>query len=93
LFALPAADADALLAQAARPENRPTSYHGIASLLNGGLTPQDKIRLVEQMWRVAHVDREVDMYEDHLVRKIADLLYVPHREFIAAKHRARNSGA
>jgi uncharacterized tellurite resistance protein B-like protein len=42
------------------------------------------------MWRVAHADLELDMYEDHLVRKIAELLYVPHTEFITAKHRARS---
>lgn len=89
MFALPAGQADALLEYAGRRENRPTSYHAITSVLNRGLSAPDKIKLVEQMWHVAQVDQEIDMYEDHLVRKIADLLYVPHREFIAAKHRTR----
>ncbi len=90
MFALPADEADAMVVHALRPENRPTSYHGIVSALNRHLTPEDKIRLVEQLWRIAQADREIDMYEDHLVRKVSDLLYVPHREFIAAKHRARH---
>jgi uncharacterized tellurite resistance protein B-like protein len=90
LFALTAPQADALLDEASHPGNRPTSYHGLASVLNGTLSAHDRARLIEHMWRVAHVDDEVDMYEDHLVRKIADLLYVPHRELIAARQRIRN---
>lgn len=90
LFGLSTEQADALLQYAGRPENRPTSYFRIVSLLNREMSPTDKIKLIEQMWRVAQIDNEIDMYEDHIVRKIADLLYVPHREFIAAKHRAKN---
>jgi len=89
LFALVPEKADALLAHALRPENRPTSYHSIVSVLNRSLSMQDKVKLIESMWRVAHVDREIDMYEDHLVRKISDLLYLSHTDFIHAKHRAR----
>lgn len=87
LFALSPDESTALLDHAGRPENRPTSYHGIVSLLNRNLSAEEKVNLIEQMWRVAQIDHEIDMYEDHLVRKIADLLYVPHREFIAAKLR------
>jgi uncharacterized tellurite resistance protein B-like protein len=58
-------------------------------VLNKTFSAEQKQRLIEHMWRVAHADEEVHMYEDHLVRKIAELLYVPHSQFIAAKHRAR----
>ena len=37
------------------------------------------------LWRVAFADGRIDKYEEHLVRKAADLLYVPHRHFIRAK--------
>jgi uncharacterized tellurite resistance protein B-like protein len=33
------------------------------------------------------------MYEDQLVRKLADLLYVAHADFILAKHRVQTAGA
>lgn len=89
LFALPQDRAHALLDLASRAENRPTSYHAIVSVLNRNLSREDKVRLIEHMWRIAHVDREIDMYEDHLVRKISDLLYLPHTDFIHAKHRTR----
>ena len=35
----------------------------------------------------AFADGEVDKYEEHLIRRISDLLHVPHRQFIAAKLR------
>ena len=55
------------------------------------------MRLVELLWRVAYANEVLHKYEEHLVRKVADLLYVPHTAFIKAKHRAGggplNSGA
>ncbi|UCD67364.1 MAG: TerB family tellurite resistance protein [Betaproteobacteria bacterium] len=89
LFAMSTVQARTLLAHAAQLRHRPTSYHPLSKVINEHFSAEEKHRLVEYMWRVAHADREVDMYEDHLVRKIADLLYVPHRDFISAKHRAR----
>ena len=89
LFALPEQQAMLLLSHAAKPHQRPTSYHPLVKLINKQVSAEQKHQLVEHMWRVAHADLEVDMYEDHLVRKIAELLHVPHSEFITAKHRAR----
>ena len=89
LFALSEQQAAVLLSNAAHPHQRPTSYHPLIKLINKQFSAEQKNQLVEYMWRVAHADLEVDMYEDHLVRKIAELLYVPHSEFITAKHRAR----
>ncbi|MGD2139764.1 MAG: TerB family tellurite resistance protein [Burkholderiales bacterium] len=91
LFALSPEQARALLDQAAAPGQRPTSYLPMTKLVNERFSPHEKYRLVEYMWRVANADFEIDMYEDHLVRKIAELLYVPHRDFISAKLRARDS--
>lgn len=90
LFALSPEQAQAMLALVGEPGKRPTSYHPLTRIINNHFGAEDKRRLVEHMWRVAHADHEVDMYEDHLVRKISELLYVSHREFISAKHRARD---
>ena len=89
IFALSEQQALDLMSHAAQPHQRPTSYHPLVKLINKKFGAEQKHQLVEHMWRVAHADLEVDMYEDHLVRKIAELLYVPHSEFITAKHRAR----
>lgn len=47
-----------------------------------------KITVVEMLWRVAYADACKDHHEEHLVRKIAELLHVPHTAFIMARHRA-----
>jgi uncharacterized tellurite resistance protein B-like protein len=47
----------------------------------------EKVRLLEALWRVASADQIVHKYEEHLVRRVADLLHVPHSGFIAAKLR------
>lgn len=90
LFALTPEQARPLLVHASQLQHRPTSYHPLAKIVNSHFRAEEKSRLIEYMWRVAHADEEVNMYEDHLVRKIAELLYVPHREFIRAKHQARD---
>ena len=40
------------------------------------------------MWQVAMADNALSQYEEHVIRKVADLLYVPHGDFIAAKQSA-----
>jgi uncharacterized tellurite resistance protein B-like protein len=75
------------LAEAERAES--TDYFQFTSLINGSYTPAQKKQLVETLWRVAYADNALHQYEEYLVRKVADLLHVPHGAFIAAKHRAR----
>ena len=41
--------------------------------------------MVELLWQIAYANESLHIYEEHLVRKIADLLHVPHSAFIAAK--------
>ena len=74
------------LAEAERIES--TDYFQFTSLINGAYTPEQKIRLVELLWRIAYANESLHSHEEYLVRKVADLLYVPHSAFIAAKHRA-----
>ncbi len=37
------------------------------------------------MWRVAYADGHLDKYEEHLIRQVAELTYVPHQDYIRAK--------
>lgn len=69
-----------------------TTYHEFTSLINSQYSAQQKIQIIELLWEVANADGHIEKYEDYLVRKIADLLYVPHRDFIAAKHRVLDRG-
>lgn len=62
-------------------------YHQFTSLINENFPMEKRVKIVEIMWQVAAADQQIDKHEDYLVRKIADLLYVSHKDFIAAKHR------
>lgn len=63
------------------------SLYQFTGLINQHFTPEQKVQVVEMLWQVAYADGHLDPYEEALVRKIADLIYVPHRDFIRSKHR------
>jgi uncharacterized tellurite resistance protein B-like protein len=42
------------------------------------------------MWTVAYADGDIDKYEEHLIRNVADLIYVPHSNYIHCKLAAQN---
>ena len=47
-----------------------------------------KLRVVQMMWQMVFADGEKDHYEEHLIRQVAELLYLSHSEFIQARHKA-----
>jgi uncharacterized tellurite resistance protein B-like protein len=47
----------------------------------------DKKKLMKFLWDIAYADGRIDKYEDYTIRKISDLLYVKHSDFIKAKLR------
>lgn len=78
----------AQLAELARQEaEESVSLHQFTSLVNDYFSMQQRVRVVEMLWQVAYADGHLDRYEEALARKISDLLYVSHRDFIRAKHR------
>ena len=89
MFAMPAAAAQALLAEAG--SRRLTSYFDPASTIKRLLTLEQRSLLVESLWRVAFADNDLDVYEDQFVRKIADLLYVSNTECMLARGRAKGA--
>lgn len=68
-----------------------TDYHQFTRLIAQTFEQPQKIQLIENLWRVAFADNNLDKYEDNMVRKIADLIHVSHKDFIQAKHRVQQS--
>jgi uncharacterized tellurite resistance protein B-like protein len=89
MFGLSTVDAQALLAQSG--SQRLTSYFDPASTIKRLLSIEQRVALVENLWRVAFADGELDVYEDQFVRKIADLIYVPNTECMLARQRAKGA--
>jgi uncharacterized tellurite resistance protein B-like protein len=88
LLGLDAAACDELLRLAERRIDGAHDLYQFTSEVNRAYAADEKVRLVEQLWRVAQADAVVHKYEEHLIRRIADLLHVSHRDFIAAKLRS-----
>jgi uncharacterized tellurite resistance protein B-like protein len=78
-----------LLAAAEREVDSSVELFQFTRLIDEAFTPEQKTQVVERLWRIAWADEHVDRLEEHLVRKIANLLHVSHRDYIAAKLAAR----
>ena len=84
-FGMNYSQAEALLGCAEAERNTSTDYFQFTSLINEHYGPEQKAHLVTALWRVAFADERLSRYEEYLVRKISELLYVPHSVFIQAK--------
>jgi len=92
VFGLDEAGLETLLEQAAQVQAEAHSLHEFTHRLRVELAPAERAEIVEWLWRVAYADRRLDRHEEHLVRRLADLLGVPHREFMRRKHIAGGDG-
>jgi len=91
LFGLSPRDAANLLAEGRERARQLTSYFAPVSVVKRELPPPERVRLIEQLWRIAYADGRLDAHEDHYVRKIAHLLYVPNTQSMLARNRARGA--
>lgn len=66
-----------------------TSLHQFTTLVHQHCTPQEKFELLVSMWELAFADSELNKYEEYVIRKVADLIYVSHTEFVRAKSVAK----
>jgi uncharacterized tellurite resistance protein B-like protein len=87
-FRLGKEEADMLIKSAREEVDHATSLYAFTRHINETLSPAEKCRIIELLWQVAHADAVIDKYEEYYIRKIADLLYVSHTDYIKAKHRA-----
>jgi len=93
-FGLAKDETDELMRLAEEQSREATSLYEFTHLIDEAFTPEQKKRVVELLWLVAFADAEKHAHEEHVVRRIAGLLHVPHPDFIDAKIKARSeSGA
>lgn len=79
-----------LVALAEQEVAESSSLFQFTNLIDKQFRYEQKVAVVEMMWRVAFSDTYKDQYEEYLVRKVADLLHVAHRDFIRARHRVED---
>jgi uncharacterized tellurite resistance protein B-like protein len=87
-FQLTEIELETLLEEAEADADRLVSIQHTTRLLNEHYDHAMKRRVVEMMWRLVYADGEKSHYEEHLIRQVADLLYLSQSEFIQARHNA-----
>ncbi len=86
---LPEEDIHSLISLATEKSESASSLFEFTTLINEHYSLEQKQVLMEQLWHVAFADNELDKYEEHLLRRITDLIHLPHRIFMQTKHRAQ----
>lgn len=88
-FQLSDSEVQQLSALGQQTAQQASDLYQFTSLLNHELAREEKIRIVEYMWQVAYADRHISAHENHLMRRMTDLLHISQADYIAAKMRAK----
>jgi len=87
-FELSAEEAADLVDRASETSEDVVHLHAFTQLLHKHLTESEKARIVGLLWEVAYADGRLDKYENSLVLKVSDLLYVSRGRVMRLKHDA-----
>lgn len=88
-FSLDAATIDDIMQETTLEVEKSTSLFEFTSRINRTCSHEQKYQIVRGLWEIAYADGHLDKYEEHFVRRAAELLYVPHHDFIRAKLEAQ----
>lgn len=90
-FSLTHSQASELIKLAELSRQQATDDYRFIALINKEYNQKQKLHLIESLWKIAFIDGNLDTQEEYLVRKIANLLYIPHTDFIMAKHQVSDN--
>ncbi|MFY0666054.1 MAG: TerB family tellurite resistance protein [Natronospirillum sp.] len=83
------AEVEKLMAEALIEQEETLDLYQYTRVINDAFGALEKFELMVDLWLIGFADGHVDRYEDSMVRKVADLLYVSHSDFMMAKQEAR----
>ena len=87
-FALQETELQELIELAEKEKHDAVSMYPFTSVINEQFDAPERVKIIAMLWQVAYADGHLDKFEEHYIRKIADLLYVSHKDFIQAKLKA-----
>ena len=91
MFKLPREQVQTLVDRAKSEHDTAISMYPFTRAVNESLSMDEKRQLILLLWRLAGTESGVDVHEEYAIRRIADLLYVSHQDFIAAKLESRKA--
>ena len=83
--------ADALIAEAERQLEESVDLWQFARLINENYANEEKMEIIETLWRIVYVDGKMDQYEQYLMNKMKNLLRISHDQLIEAKLKVKYS--
>ena len=84
-YGLSGQHADALVAEAEKQLEESVDLWQFANLINENYSNDEKMEIIETLWRVVYVDGKMDQYEHYLMNKMKNLLRISHDQLIDAK--------
>ena len=84
-YGLPQNHADALIAEAEKELEKSVDLWQFTKLINENYSKEEKIEIIETLWRIVYVDGKMDQHEHYLMNKLQNLLRLTHDQLITAK--------
>ncbi len=84
-YAIEDNEIDEIIKDAENTVSESTSLYGYTRIVNDEFEYKDKLSLLRNLWKVAYADGYLDKYEEHLIRKISDLVHISHSDYINIK--------
>ena len=84
---------EALISDSRQQSKEATSLYPFTNLIKQEFSAEQRAELLSCLWKIAYADQQLDKYEEYFIRKIADLLYIPHSVYIKTKLDAENVSA
>ena len=88
-FKLEETEIDELIEISKKNVDDSTSLYDFTRDINDNFEATERIKLIESMWKIAYADGNIDKFEEHIIRKVSNLIYVSHSDFIKAKISAK----
>ena len=85
-FNIPQDKIDHIFMHCNKEHDSMTSLYDWTEVVNKECSYEQKCMIIGYMWDIAFIDSKIDKYEDFTIRKVADLIYVKHKDFIALKN-------
>lgn len=84
-FSLDPVEVSGLILQAIELSEHAIDFHQFTSKINSHYSPQEKEHIVSLLWKLAMADGQIASIEEHIIRRISDLLHLSHAQYIRAK--------
>ena len=89
-FDIESSEIENLIIEGKETQKESTSLYDFTRVINDDFSFEEKFKLIESMWEIAFADGNIDKYEEYVIRKVSDLIYISNDDFIKAKLEVKN---